>query len=167
MAGFARAAVFPVGCAPSRRTAMDSKMTETGCTNPNPQKPPAGPARYLAAREDAALREALKRCSRCTYIAAYQFRLTGDPDRLPTLVLGIIERYVEPGLRSRLGRPDTELLLREDLGIDSLDQIEIVGLLEDVLQIGTPDLERPVLQTLADVRRYAESRTANGSRPIA
>jgi len=142
-------------------------MTKAGCTNSNPQKPAAGPARYLAAREDAALRESLRHCSRCTYIAAYQFRLTGDRDRLPALVLGIIERYVEPGLRSRLGRPDTELRLREDLGIDSLDQIEIVGLLEDVLQIGTPDLERPTLRTLADVRRYAESRNANGSRAMA
>jgi 3-hydroxyacyl-[acyl-carrier-protein] dehydratase len=135
-----------------------SEMTDTACKSPNTQNPNPGSARHLAAREDAALREALKHCSRSTYYAAYQFRLTGDPDRLPTLVLGVIEHYVEADLHGRLGHPDSELLLCEHLGIDSLDLMEIVALLEDVLQIQVSDTERTAIRTLADLRRYLESK---------
>ena len=133
-------------------------MTDTACRSPNTQNPNPGAARRLAAREDAALREALRHCSRSTYYAAYQFRLTGDPDRLPTLVLGVIEHYVESDLHGRLRHPDSELLLCEHLGIDSLDLMEIVTLLEDVLQIHVSNTERPALRTLADLRRYLESK---------
>ena len=52
--------------------------------------------------DDANLREALKRCSAATYEAAAQFRKTGNTEHLPAIVLGIIERYVEPDLRAKL-----------------------------------------------------------------
>jgi 3-hydroxyacyl-[acyl-carrier-protein] dehydratase len=152
------------GCAFARQSAKEGQMTEAGCTNLNSPESAAAPARHLAAREDAALRDTLKHCSRCTYYAAYQFRLTGDPDRLPTLVLGVIERYVGPGLRSRLKRPDGEVLLSEDLGIDSLDLMEIMAVLEDALQLQIFDGERPALRTLADLRRRVESKAAGCTR---
>ena len=75
-------------------------------------------------------------------------------------MLGVVERYAGPGLRDRLKRPDDELLLHEDLGIDSLDLIEIVTILEDVLRIPVLEGERPVLRTLGDVRRFVESAAA-------
>lgn len=156
---------LPLGRAFARRTAKESDMTEAGCSNLNSQESNTGAARHLAAREDAALRNALKHCSRCTYYAAYQFRLTGDLDRLPTVVLGVVDHYVEADLRSRLKRPDGEVLLCEDLGIDSLDLIEISTLLDDVLQIPISDAERPALRTLADLRRYVESKAAGVQLP--
>ncbi len=140
-------------------------MTEATCRNLDPENPDAGRSRQLAACDDAALREALKHFSRSTYYAAYQFRLTGDPDRLPTLILGIIEHYVDTGLQGRLTRPDSELLLCEHLGIDSLDLMEMVSLLEDVLQIPISNSDRPALRTLGDLRRYVESKAA-GVPPI-
>ena len=69
---------------------------------------------------DAHLREILKRCPASTYPAARLFRQTGDTQYLPTIVLGIIERYVDSELRPKLQNPSDSLRLIEDLGIDSL-----------------------------------------------
>lgn len=138
-------------------------MTDAVCANTRTTTPTAVRSRRLADREDAALRETLKHFSGCTYYAAYQFRLTGDPGRIPTLVRGVIERYVEPELRGRLGHPEGGLLLGRDLGIDSLDLVEIAGIFEDVLQTTIPDCEMRALRTLADIRQCVESRVAKST----
>ena len=53
----------------------------------------------FAPDDEAALREALKRCSPSTFEAAVQFRKTGNADHMPAVVIGVIERFVEPDLR--------------------------------------------------------------------
>ncbi|MFA5058202.1 MAG: phosphopantetheine-binding protein, partial [Opitutaceae bacterium] len=98
----------------------------------------------------------MKRCSASTYEAACQFRKTGNTEHLSAIVLGIIERYVEPDLRTKLKDPDDDLRLIEDLGIDSLTMMEIVILVEDVLQMSINNEELRYLRTLGDVKQFIE-----------
>lgn len=100
------------------------------------------------------LREMLKRCPPATYKAARIFRATGDIRQAPTIVFGIIERYVESDLRPKLQQPHDSLLLAEDLGLDSLTLMEIVILVEDVLTISIHNEELRQLRTLGDVRQF-------------
>ena len=109
-----------------------------------------------AAEEDALLRESLKRCSASTYEAAAQFRKTKNTEHLPAIVLGIIERFVEPDLRGKLKDPDDDLRLIEDLGIDSLTMMEIVILVEEVLQMSINNEELRHLRTIGDVKQFIE-----------
>lgn len=106
--------------------------------------------------DDANLRESLKRCSAATYEAAAQFRKTGNTEHLPAVVLGIIERYVEPDLRAKLKDADDDLRIIEDLGIDSLTMMEIVILVEDVLQMSINNEELRHLRSVGDVKTFIE-----------
>jgi len=117
-----------------------------------PSRRKRGPA--FTAADDTALREALKRCSPATYQAARRYRNTGDNTQLPVIVLGVIERYVERDLRPKLRRPAADLLLADDLGIDSLTMMEIVMLAEEVLQITITTEELVRLRTLADAQQF-------------
>ncbi len=114
------------------------------------------PLKAFTPDEDANLREALKRCSAATYEACAQFRKTGNTEHLPAIVLGIIERYVEPDLRGRLKDADDDLRIIEDLGIDSLTMMEIVILVEDVLQMSINNDELRHLRTVGDVKTFIE-----------
>ena len=132
-------------------------------------RPPAPSAKSLAPEEDARLRAALRRCSPSTYYAAYQFLLTGDLQRVPAILLGVIERHVEPGLRARLRTPDDSLRLSEDLGIDSLTLLEIAAVVEDVLPVSIDSGEFHSLQTFGGIRRLIDGKlrlaASGGSAP--
>lgn len=119
-------------------------------------KPFADSIKPFTPEDDASLREALKRCSASTYEAACQFRKTGNTEHLPAIVLGVIERYVEPDLRAKLKDPDDDLRLVEDVGIDSLTMMEIVILVEDVLQMSINNEELRHLRTLGDIKQFIE-----------
>ena len=79
-------------------------------------KPFAQEAKSFTPEDEAALRESLKRCSPSTFEAAVQYRRTGNPEHLPAVVIGVIERFVEPDLRMKLKDADDDLRLIEDLG---------------------------------------------------
>jgi 3-hydroxyacyl-[acyl-carrier-protein] dehydratase len=119
-----------------------------------------GPETSLRPGEDAGLRETLKYCAVSTYPAACLFRQTGRAEYLPAIVLGVIERYVEPERRPRLREPNDHIRLAEDLGLDSLTLMEIVIRLEEVLQISIRDDELRQFQTLGEIRRLIESTVA-------
>jgi 3-hydroxyacyl-[acyl-carrier-protein] dehydratase len=106
--------------------------------------------------DDAILRESLKRCSASTYEAASQFRKTKNTEHLPAIILGIVERFVEPDLRPKLKDPDDDLRLIEDLGIDSLTMMEIVMLVEEVVQMSINNEELRNLRTIGDVKQFIE-----------
>jgi len=106
--------------------------------------------------DDALLRESLKRCSASTYEAAAQFRKTKNTEHLPAIILGVVERFVEPDLRAKLKDPDDDLRLIEDLGIDSLTMMEIVILVEEVLQMSINNEELRNLRTIGDVKQFIE-----------
>ena len=117
-----------------------------------------GPAKALAPGDDAFLLEALKRCSQATREAAREFRRTGSAHCLPAIVEGIIEHFVEPDLRPRLGRGGDGLRLVEDLAVDSLTMLEIVYLAEDVLQISIENEDLRPLRTVGDVKEFLASK---------
>src|SRR5882762_10519455 len=110
----------------------------------------------FTSEDDVNLRESLKRCSAASYEAAAQFRKTGNTEHLPAIVLGIIERYVEPDLRAKLKDADDDLRVIEDLGIDSLTMMEIVILVEDVLQMSINNDELRNLRTVGDVKTFID-----------
>lgn len=110
----------------------------------------------VAPEDEAALRESLKRCSPSTFEAAIQFRKTGNPEHLPAVVIGVVERFVEPDLRVKLKDADDDLRLIEDLGIDSLTMMEIVILVEDVLQMSINNDELRNLRTVGDVKTFID-----------
>ena len=120
------------------------------------EKPKVPPTKLPAPEADAHLREILKRCSPSTYYAAHQFLAAGERARLPTIILGLIERYVPADRRDRLRSASDALRLNEDLGVDSLSLIELGLLAEDVLRVVITDEEIKLLHTLGDVRRLME-----------
>lgn len=108
----------------------------------------------FTSEDDANLKESLKRCSAATYEAAAQFRRTGNTEHLPAVVLGIIERFVEPDLRAKLKDADDDLRIIEDLGVDSLTMMEIVLLVEEALQMSIHNDELRHLRTVGDVKTF-------------
>ena len=64
------------------------------------------------AETEAVLRDSLKRCSSSTIEAALAYRRRHDPELLPSIIIGIVERYVEPDLRGKLtGDDDVRLAI--------------------------------------------------------
>ena len=104
--------------------------------------------------DDPALREVLKRCSPATYYAACKFRTHGRSEDLRTVVVGVVERFVERELRPKLTAQGDGLRLSEDLGIDSLTMMEIVMLAEEVLPVSMSNDELGKLRTLGDVHAF-------------
>ena len=104
------------------------------------------------------LQDELKRCPAGTYDAAILFRESKDTKQIQTIVMGVIERFLEPELRPKLreGKDDTNLM--EQLGIDSLTMLEIVMLLEKTLQISFDNEELRDLRTIGDINSFMEAK---------
>jgi acyl carrier protein len=132
-------------------------MSETAAqATPGASKPSPILPKPFAPEDEAGLREALKRCSPSTFEAAIQFRKTGNAEHVPAVVIGVIERFVEPDLRTKLKDAGDDLRLIEDLGIDSLTMMEIVILVEDVLQMTINNDELRNLRTVGDVKTFID-----------
>jgi len=108
--------------------------------------------------DDPVLRETLKRCSPATYYAACKYRKTGCNDALRTAVNGVVERYVERDLRSKLHAAPDQLRLAVDLRLDSLTLMEIVMLVEEVFGVEVSNDELSRLSTLGDVHHFLEGK---------
>jgi acyl carrier protein len=124
--------------------------------HPPPAIPfPTGP---IGLDDDPHLRDALRRCPAPTFEAACAYRKTGDSRHVPTILYGVIARFVEPELRSRMSEPADDLRLVEDLGLDSLSLMEVALLAEDVLRISISAEELRQIRTIADVRQFVEAK---------
>ncbi len=119
----------------------------------------------LDAESEKMLGEALKRCSGATLVAAREFRRTGKLEYLPTVIIGIVERFVETDLRGKLKSPRDDLRLIEDLNIDSLTMMEIIILAEEVLPISINNEDLRFLRTLGDVQAFTEAKVRGLSVP--
>jgi len=115
------------------------------------------PPQSLAPIDDDALRDTLKRCSPATGEAARLYRITGNAEHVPAIIRGVVERFVEPNLRTRLAEPTEELRLSEDLGLDSLTLMELVMFAEDVLPISIDNDHLTHVHTLGDLQRLIAS----------
>ncbi len=123
---------------------------------PAPSNKEEATPKPFTSEDEVALRESLKRCSPATVEAAVQYRRTRDTTQLPSIVIGVIERFVESELRPKLREGDDELRLVEDLGVDSLTMMEIVMLVEEVLQMQTNNDELRMLRTVGDVKTFID-----------
>jgi 3-hydroxyacyl-[acyl-carrier-protein] dehydratase len=131
-------------------------MSDANHPEKNATKPLPALAKTFTPEDEAALRDSLKRCSPSTFEAAVQFRKTGNPEHMPAVVVGVIERFVEPDLRTKLKDGDDDLRLIEDLGIDSLTMMEIVILAEETLQLTIANDELRNLRTVGDVKTFVD-----------
>lgn len=124
----------------------------------------SGAAKSLPSADEKHLHEALKHCSAATFAAACRFRLHGEATQLPAIILGLIERHVEPDLRTKLTEPNDDLRLVEDLGIDSLTMMEVATLAEDVFRVSISSRELCEIRTLGDFKRFMNAKL--GGRPV-
>ncbi|HSH09980.1 MAG TPA: phosphopantetheine-binding protein, partial [Oceanipulchritudo sp.] len=104
------------------------------------------------------IRESLKRCPERAIEAAIEFNASGDPELVPTIVLGIIERFVEPDVRPVLREENDNTRLLEDLGIDSLLMVEIVIMVEETLGIHIENEELRNLRSVGDIKAYLDAK---------
>ncbi len=111
------------------------------------------------------LKESLKRCPAGTLEAAIQYRENHDASKIPVIVNGIIERFLEPENKPLLQTGDENLRLFEDLGIDSLTMMEIVIAVEETLNISFENNELRELVTIGDVRSYMDSKATGTPMP--
>jgi 3-hydroxyacyl-[acyl-carrier-protein] dehydratase len=100
------------------------------------------------------LKESLRRCPEGTFEAALEYRKTGNPDFVPPIVMGIVERFLEPELRPKLKDGDDSLRLVEDLGVDSLTMMEIVILVEETVGVSFDNQELRDIRTVGEVKSY-------------
>ncbi len=119
----------------------------------------------LSPADEAVLRDALKRCSPATLEAALVYRRTGDVSAIPAVVLGIIERFVDPEHRPRLKTGETDLRVVEDLGVDSLTMMEVVMLVEESLKVSIKNEDLRDLRTIADINAFIESKVCGKPAP--
>jgi len=139
-------------------------MNNTSDTDTATDQPFPPFSNTIATEGDDRLREILKRCPPATYVAARKFRATGDAREIPTIVLGVIERFTESGLRPKLRAPHDNLILSEDLGLDSLTLMEMVIVVEDVLSISIKNEELSTLSTIGDVKHFIATKVGDQSR---
>lgn len=104
------------------------------------------------------LAELLKRCSPETLQAALSFRKSKDVNQIEIIVLGIIDRHLEPEQREVFKGADDTFRLYEDLGLDSLTMLEIVMLVEQTLQVSIDNEELRDLRTIGDVKQYLDAK---------
>ena len=110
------------------------------------------------------LKELLKRCPVGTYEAAYEFRKNKDISQVEKIVMGIIDRHLEPEQREILSDSDDTLRMYEDLGMDSLTMLEVVMLVEQTLEVSIDNEELRDLRTIGDVKAYLNAK-AKGEEP--
>src|SRR4029077_644436 len=79
----------------------------------------------------------------------------------PAIFQGIITHFVEPEVRPKLKGAGDNLRLVEDLGLDSLDMMEVMIRVEDLLKIHDSDEQLRHFRTLGEVREFID-RTSRG-----
>lgn len=105
------------------------------------------------------LRTALKRCRPEVIDAALDYQKNHNLQNVSLIVLGIIERFLEPESRPKVQDANVDdYRLIEDLGIDSLVMVEIVMTIEDVLGFSIPNEDLHHLSTIKDVKNYIQGR---------
>ncbi len=111
-------------------------------------------------QDEEILRENMKRCSPETVEAAIAFRRTGDVSKINAIVLGILERFADPSMRGKLKDPSDDMVLAQELGLDSLTMMEVVLMVEDSIGISIDTEEAMKLKTFGDIKNYINKKAA-------
>ncbi len=110
------------------------------------------------------LRETLKRCSSVTLEAALKYRATKDSSLVPTIVLGIVERFLDPEVVGKLKSGDDSIQFMEDLGMDSLTMIEAIMMVEESLGVSIKNDELMNLRSIGDLKSFIEEKLTGVSK---
>ena len=108
--------------------------------------------------ETEALKETMRRCPPESVEAAIAYHQSKDARHVPAIVLGIIERFLEPEFRPKIREGDESLRLMEDLGIDSLVMVEIIIMIEETLGFSINNEEIKDVRTLGDLKKYIDAK---------
>jgi len=111
------------------------------------------------------VRRSFKRCREGTVDAIIDFQRTGDPESVPTIVRGIVWRYVHKDVQSSVDQATAETPLAS-LGIDSLTMMEIVLDVQDALDLVIEDADLRRMQTIGDVIGFLQQRFAQVHRNV-
>jgi len=98
--------------------------------------------------------KSLKRCSDATLAAALRFEETRDPDELPAIILGVLERDAAKPKPEGVAAATDESRLIEDIGMDSFGMIEVVMTAEEVLGITVATQEMNDIRTLGQLKKF-------------
>ncbi len=104
------------------------------------------------------IKETMRKCPPAAVEAAIAYRQTGDPRHVPAVVLGIIERFLEPEYRPKIRAGDDSLRLTDDLGVDSLVMVEIIIMIEEVLGFSIHNEDLKNMSTLGDLKEYLDAK---------
>ena len=113
---------------------------------------------------EALLRETLKRCSSATLDAALKYRTTRDSALVPVIVLGIVERFLDPEVVGKLRSGDDSVQFMEDLGMDSLTMIEAIMMVEESLSVSIKNDELMNLRSIGDLKSFIEEKVTGISK---
>ena len=116
-----------------------------------------------ASGSEELLRYTLKRCSPETLEAALKYRATGDVSLVPVVVLGIVERFLDPDVEGKLRSGDDSVRFMDDLGMDSLTMIEAIMMVEESLGVSIKNEELLDLRTLGDLKSFIEEKVTGHS----
>jgi 3-hydroxyacyl-[acyl-carrier-protein] dehydratase len=113
----------------------------------------------LSAEEIEQLKKSFRRCREGTIDAILHLRRTGDPASIPTIVRGIVWRYVQEDARQVVddATPETPLA---SLGIDSLMMLEVVLDVQDALDVVIEDADLRKMTTIGDVIGFLQEHYA-------
>ncbi len=111
------------------------------------------------------VRRSFKRCREGTVDAIIDLQRTGDPESVPTIVRGIVWRYVHKDVQSSVDQATAETPLAS-LGIDSLTMMEIVLDVQDALDLVIEDADLRRMQTIGDVIGFLQQRFAQVHRNV-
>jgi acyl carrier protein len=114
----------------------------------------------LAPGSEALLRDTLKRCSDKTLEAALAYRETGDVSYVPVVVLGIVERFLDPDVADKLRSGDDSIEFMADLGLDSLTMIEAIMMVEESLGVSIKNEELLDLRSVGDLKSFIKKKIA-------
>ena len=99
------------------------------------------------------VRRSFKRCREGTVDAILDLRRTGDTGFIPTIVRGIVWRYVQEEARHVVDQATPETPLAS-LGIDSLMMLEVVLDVQDALDVVIEDSDLRQMTTIGDVIEF-------------
>ena len=105
------------------------------------------------------IRHNFRRCREGTVDAIIDLQRTGDPELIPTIVRGIVWRYVRENVRPIVDQATAETPLAS-LGIDSLTMMEVVLDVQDALDLVIEDADLKQMSTIGDVIGFLQQRFA-------
>jgi 3-hydroxyacyl-[acyl-carrier-protein] dehydratase len=113
----------------------------------------------LTQEEIEQIRHTFRRCREGTADAIIELRRTDDLELIPTVVRGIVWRYVRDETQPAVNDATAETPLTS-LGIDSLTMMEIVLDVQDALNLTIEDADLKKMKTIGDLIEFLQKRYA-------